>query len=692
MGLVRVGQTPRLIVRARVRYDGPTVMHHAATVSSSTSDGVSGNNQATLDTTVTGQFTDAVLSMTGPPNANRGELLYLNVHLFIGAASVARNVMLSIPTPSGLTFNSADAPCAAGFPCSLGDLIPGQEVNFQARFNVPGGYAGADPIVATASVTTATLDTNPANDSAQVSTPVLTSPSADLALTATGPPTAAAGSKVIYRIRLRNLGPNDAGSVTLSATPAAGLTFFSGTYPCTTLPCTTSLNVGELLLDLVYDIAGSGVANPLSTSFDVATAHDPTTANNGASVTTPLGADAADLKVELAFPPTAFAGSEVLYLIRVTNRGPGTAANVVVSDPTPAGLTLEGIIGQPCIVFPCAIGSLANGQTKTVSAAYTLPITYVAPNPIVNAASATGDTPEAFPGDNSSTGQTSLLAASADVTVDVIAPPTVMAGTNAVYHLRVHNVGDTPAAGVMVNGAVPGLALTSVSPPCSVFPCSLGVIGRGATVDLQTIYSLPATFTNPSIVNDERHDHDAGDGLDEQLRHRHEPGHAWRRPRPLRHEQSAAGRGSRARHALQWVLTVRNDGPSSVTGVKVNVNLTLPPNVTLQSSSESLVTRSHATDSFAGGIWTVGNLAPGASATLTLNFVVEPFIGDPRVMAGSATLQSVPETQLNSFNDDASLSVPVLSALAADQVPMLDWLGLAVLLGALAAVAALRLR
>src|SRR5690606_37796040 len=75
-----------------------------------------------------------------------------------------------------------------------------------------------------------------------------------------------------------------------------------------------------------------------------ATSADPTPANNSAQATTTVIASA-DLAVATTGPASAPAGTEVTLAVTVTNAGPSPAANVVVTDTLPAGLTFVSATG-----------------------------------------------------------------------------------------------------------------------------------------------------------------------------------------------------------------------------------------------------------------------------------------------------------------------------------------------------------
>ena len=92
-------------------------------------------------------------------------------------------------------------------------------------------------------------------------------------------------------------------------------------------------------------------------------------------------------------------GNPLVYTITVTNSGPSDAAGVVVSDATPTGLVFVSNTGDCTTAFPCALGVVPAGATRTITATFTVPITYPGLGPIVNVASVSATTPDADRGE-----------------------------------------------------------------------------------------------------------------------------------------------------------------------------------------------------------------------------------------------------------------------------------------------------
>jgi len=92
--------------------------------------------------------------------------------------------------------------------------------------------------------------------------------------------------------------------------------------------------------------------------------------------------------VSLAGPSSAERGKPVQYSINVRNNGPSTAEGVTLDDPAPAGLTFTSSAGDCATAFPCALGAIPPGGTRTVTATFTVNKD-AQDGPITNTATAT---------------------------------------------------------------------------------------------------------------------------------------------------------------------------------------------------------------------------------------------------------------------------------------------------------------
>jgi uncharacterized repeat protein (TIGR01451 family) len=180
--------------------------------------------------------------------------------------------------------------------CTLGSLAVGGTASFSLVANVSAATAAGTVITNTASDdTSGTIDPNPANNVSSASTTV-SSPTADLAVTKTAPPSATDGTDIPYGIAVKNNGPATADSVTLtdtvpthttlqSVTPTAGVCSATTTVTCNLGSIASGATVNVALVAKV-DLTTAGGTVVTNTASASSPTSDPNAANNSASATT----------------------------------------------------------------------------------------------------------------------------------------------------------------------------------------------------------------------------------------------------------------------------------------------------------------------------------------------------------------------------------------------------------------------
>jgi uncharacterized repeat protein (TIGR01451 family) len=228
-------------------------------------------------------------------------------------------------------------------------------------------------VTSVASVGSPAPDSNPDNNTASA-TVTLSEPAADLAVTMTASPSSVLqGGLLTYTINVTNNGPSIAKGVTLatilpananfvSATTSQGSILFNGTYAILgDLPLGTNVVVTIAISPTTTgNIIASATAFLGANSFEI----DPITFNNTAAVSTTVG-PAADLGVTaFALPSPVVAGSNLNYIVTVSNAGPSAATGVVVNQTLPVGSTFSNstLAGYTVAngLFTANIGSLSN--------------------------------------------------------------------------------------------------------------------------------------------------------------------------------------------------------------------------------------------------------------------------------------------------------------------------------------------
>ena len=162
--------------------------------------------------------------------------------------------------------------------------------------------------------------------------------------------------------------------------------------------------------------AGTVLSNNSSVTSDTA---DSNGLNNLATTTTTVSASADLSLVKTDAPDPVIAGAQLTYGLTVTNLGPSSARNVVVSDTLPTqvsfvsaaisggGGVCSPLGGSPTVV-ECTLGDLANGAIRNITLQTKVSSSVPNGTAITNTASVTSTTPDPSGATNSDTEQTTV--------------------------------------------------------------------------------------------------------------------------------------------------------------------------------------------------------------------------------------------------------------------------------------------
>ncbi len=340
-----------------------------------------------------------------------------------------------------------------------GATISGATASNYALPNLQTSNAGTYSVVVTNTAGTATS-----------SNAVLTVlvPTADIAVLCNGPGDVAPGAALNYTITVTNLGPFTASNVVAMDTlpPTAVFSSASGggvaNSGAVTWPVITALASGGVTY---YTVTATAPANGPFTNSASATSStvDPNAANNNGTaadsqVITTV-APQADVATSCSGPASVAPGATFNYSITVTNLGPSTASNVVVTDTLPGAAafvsaTGGGVNNSGVVTWP-AIAALSSGGTTGFSVAVTAPASGLLTN-IVSSTATVFDPVAANNNGSAAAAQViTAIGAQADVMVFKTGPPVVLAGSNLTYTITVTNAGPSTATNVVLKDFLP---------------------------------------------------------------------------------------------------------------------------------------------------------------------------------------------------------------------------------------------
>jgi uncharacterized repeat protein (TIGR01451 family) len=261
-------------------------------------------------------------------------------------------------------------------------------------------------------------------------------------------------------------------------------------------------------------IAGTNVVftpatNFLGMGYVLYTISDGNGGTNAALITinvTNSAAPQADVAVFKTGPTNSIAGSNLTYTVTVTNSGPSTATNVVVSDLLPAGFTFvsatpSSTVSNNLVSWPAI--SLAKNAVSN----FTVTAISAAGGNFTNIAFATSGTLDPNPANNNGTltnAQVCTTVASlADVAVFKTGSTNINAGSAVVYTITATNMGPSTASNVVIKDNLPA-GVTFQSASGSYTLSNNVVMWPGVTLAKDASVNFTLTMTAPasgSFVN-----------------------------------------------------------------------------------------------------------------------------------------------------------------------------------------------
>jgi uncharacterized repeat protein (TIGR01451 family) len=618
--------------------------------------------------------------------------------------------------PAGVTFLSANGTGGSSFNTTsgvwtIGNLAAGVTETLTVTLTVGASAAQGLVISNTASLSTLNEnDTNLTNNSQSTSTSVTRE--VDIQVTKLGlPTTVIAGSgagNLVYTVTAMNVGVSDSSGVRVSDTdiqtanlpagvsfvsavgsggtsynPATGIWTVGSLTPGASQTLTVTLTVGASASDtlVISNTAALSAVNETDTEPD----------NNSQTITTDVDrrVDIAVTKTTTNSPVIAGSGTGNLeFTVMARNNGPSNASGVTINDPNilaanlPAGVSFVSATGSGTIYNPATgiwtVGSLATGASVTLTV--TLTVGASASDSLLISNTATLATVNET--DTDSTNNSQTVTVNVDRSVDIVVtklgnPNTVVANSgtgNLVYTVTARNAGPSNASGVsLLDTGV----LAANLPAGVTFVSAVGSNGStfNSTTGIWTIGNLANTVTetltvtltvgaaaNGQIINNTASLSTLNETDSDQTNNSQSTVTNVIREVDIQVTKSAApatviagsGFGN-----LVYVVTARNVGVLDSTGVTISDSDIQTANLPAGVSFVSAAGSGGSTYNPATGIWTVGNLAVGASVTLTVTLTVGASASDSLVISNTATLATVNETDIVSTNNSQTVTTNV---------------------------------
>ncbi|MFB2935154.1 hypothetical protein ACE1B6_07725 [Aerosakkonemataceae cyanobacterium BLCC-F154] len=383
--------------------------------------------------------------------------------------------------------------------------------------------------------------------------------------------------------------------------------------------------------------------------FDV----NPNENNNRRSYSFTVGQSSADASITKTQtnpnPPTPVTpGQNVTYNIVVTASGNTDSTNVQVTDSIPTGLSFVGNSGACTTSFPCVLGNIPSGQTRTITTTLGVPANYSGPSPVTNTATVASSN-DTNPNNNTASATTNIQQ-TADVVAVKTGPSTVNPGGTITYNITVTNNGPSAATNVVIRDTLPaGVTFNSASDGGTLangevnFP-AIPSLASGASVN-RTI-TVTAPNSGGPLLNIVASTSDTSDPTPNNNDGSQPPARVTTTITPPGADVVTTKTGPATiapGGTITYTITTTNNGPNPATNVIIRDNI--PSGTTFSSASDG--------GTFANGVVSfpaIPSLASGSSITRTVT-IVAPNSGGPLVNRAS-NISDTPDPNPN--NNDGS--------------------------------------
>jgi uncharacterized repeat protein (TIGR01451 family) len=491
-----------------VHISSPTTFASCGEISNTASVTTSndGSGESTDDVTV--QCPDLeIVKEADATSVSAGDQIGFTITVTNNGPGTAKGVTLDdpLPTGTGISWSDDSADCsitADTLSCDFGDLGDGESASVHVTSPTTKDSCKAYPNTATASA-----DNHP--DVEDSATTTVNCGDIEISKVADAG-TVNAGDPIGFTITVHNKGAGTAKGVTVTDTlpDDAGLDWSENpdSPDCSISAGVLTCAFGDLAPD-----ASASVHISSSTTFDSCgeitnTASVSTTNDGSGESTDSVTVECPDLEiVKEADAASVSAGDEIGFTVTVTNNGPGTAANVSISDPLPTGTGVvwsEDPDSADCEIvadaLSCDFGDLADGESASVHVSS--PTTKDSCKAYPNTASLSADNHP----DLEASATTTVNCGGIAIVKEADAG-SVNAGEDIGFTITVTSTGAGTAKGVTVTDTLPsdaGLSWTEDSAACSisagVLTCDFGDLAPEESASVHI--SSPTTADSCGVI------------------------------------------------------------------------------------------------------------------------------------------------------------------------------------------------
>jgi gliding motility-associated-like protein/uncharacterized repeat protein (TIGR01451 family) len=440
---------------------------------------------ADVTTTVSNKSGVSIVK-SGPTSVEAGKTVDYTLTLSNTGPGNAINVDVSDAVPALLTGVNWTATANSGAVIRSGATGTGNAVALKVDLPAGSGrvtvnITGLVPAnAANGSITNTAIATpvepgNPSVTSNKITTAIVNN--ANLSLLKNGPATLNSGETITYTLAISNAGPSDAvglkvkdvvpaqvTGVSWSSTLAGGATISSGASGATNnVDITADVPANGSILVTI-----TGKVNPVFAGIILnkatLTPADPGKPVIGSEVSTTVK-NVSGLKISKTGPATAVAGQLMKYQIKLSNTGPGTAQNAIITDVIPAKLT--GVSWTAVVSGNATIASGQSGTGNNLSVTATVP---PGTNDVITI-DITGTVDPTFAGKLTNTATVTPIEPGnppvitppvetettlrPEITVTKTGPATVTSGANITYVITAGNTGLSNAKDLLITDNVP---------------------------------------------------------------------------------------------------------------------------------------------------------------------------------------------------------------------------------------------